>query len=77
MDEYEYDLQLDDQDEVDVWEGESEVASSNMPQALWSDHDIGQQPPEPDAEVDRLADQVEASQHPGVMEKKFKDCSEA
>ena len=42
-----------------VWEGEEAVSTATMPQELWSSHDTSQQPPEPAAEIDRLADQVE------------------
>ena len=59
MDDYESDLQMDDQDERDAWEGEETVSTTAMPQELWSSHDASQQPPEPTAEIDRLADQVE------------------
>ena len=50
---------MDDQEEIDVWEGEEKVSTTAMPQELWSNHDTSQQPPEPAAEIDQLADQVE------------------
>ena len=59
MDEYEFDLQMDYQDEIDAWEGEEKVSTAALPPELWSDHDTNQQPPEPAAEIDRLANQVE------------------
>jgi hypothetical protein len=37
MDDYETDLQIDDHNEVDVWAGEDEVATTGMPEALWCD----------------------------------------
>lgn len=59
MDDYNTHLQLDDQDEVDIWAGEENVSTSHMTAKLWSNHDVSQQPPEPDPEVDKLADDVE------------------
>lgn len=59
MDDYNTHLQLDDQDEVDIWAGEENVSTSHMPAKLWSNHDVSQQPPERDPEVDQLADDVE------------------
>ena len=59
MDDYETGLQMDDHNEIDVWAGEDEIATTAMPEALWCDGDIKQHPPEPDGWVDRLADEVE------------------
>ena len=59
MDDYNTHLQLDDQDEVDIWAGEENVSTSHMPAKLWPNHDVSQQPPEPDPEVDQLADDVD------------------
>ena len=59
MDDYETDLQMDDHNEIDVWAGEDEVATTGMPEALWCDADVKQHPPEPDSWVHRLADEVE------------------
>jgi hypothetical protein len=59
MDDYETDLQMDDHNEIDVWAGEDEIATTGMPEAPWCDGDIKQHPPEPDSWVDRLADEVE------------------
>ena len=59
MDDYEHDLQMSDQDELDVWEDESMVVTTNMPEQLWTDGDPKHPPPEPDSSIDRLADDVE------------------
>ena len=59
MDDYETDLQMDDHNEIDLWAGEDEVATTGMPEALWCDAEVKQHPPEPDSWVDRLADEVE------------------
>ena len=59
MDSYEHDLQLSDQDELNVWEGESMVTTADMPEELCADGDPKHPPPEPDQHIDRLADDVE------------------
>ena len=59
LDDYETDLQMDDHNEIDLWAGDDEVATTGMPEAPWCDADVKQHPPEPDSWVDRLADEVE------------------
>ena len=59
MDDYDTDLQLDDQDETDVWAGEDQVSANGMLEELWSDNDSKQPPAEPPSWVDRLADNAE------------------
>ena len=59
MDSYEHDLQWSDQDELDVWEGESMVTTAGMPEQVWADGDSKHPPQEPDQSIDRLADDVE------------------
>lgn len=46
---------MDDHNEIDVWAGEDEVATTGTPEALWCDADVKHHPPEPDSWVDRLA----------------------
>ena len=52
---------MDDHNEIDVWAGEDEVATTGMPEALWCDADVKHHPPEPDSWVDRLADKWSSS----------------
>ena len=59
MDEYEQDLQLDDQLEQDVWEGENEVTGDDVPSDLWPSCGPDQHPEEPAEWIDRLVDYVE------------------
>ena len=65
MDDYEHDLQMSDQDELDLWEDEAAVVTTNMPEELWMDGDARMDgdakhpPPEPSSHIDRFADDVE------------------
>ena len=59
MDEYSQDLQLDDHLEDDAWLGEEEIKGDGMPSDLWNSGSLDQQPAQPPAWVDRLADEVE------------------
>eukprot|EP00435_Cladocopium_sp_Y103_P069691 s216_g33.t1 len=59
-----YDTELDVQNSStgdDLWHGEEEIQfiNSGIPEEFWSDVPTDSVPPEPAAEVDRLADQVE------------------
>ena len=53
------DLDLEEEDNEDVWAGEDDVKLQGIPMELWSDHPIDQQPPFPDRWIDDLADKVE------------------
>ena len=60
LDSYDAEFQEDDvTNGDDVWFGEDEIHLAGVTEQLWSDHDLGQQPPQPAAEIDRLADEVE------------------
>ena len=65
MADYEHDLQMSDQDELDLWEDEAAVVTTNMPEELWMDGDARMDgdakhpPPEPSSHIDRFADDVE------------------
>lgn len=58
MDGYGHNLQMSDQDELDLWEDEAAVVTTNMPEELWMDGDAKHPPPEP-SHLDRFADDVE------------------
>ena len=59
VDDYTTDLDLEEEDNEDVWAGEDDVKLQGIPMELWSDHPIDQQPPFPDRWIDDLADKVE------------------
>ena len=48
VDDYTTDLDLEEEDNEDVWAGEDDVKLQGIPMELWSDHPIDQQPPFPD-----------------------------
>ena len=51
MDDYE--TQLGDDDvEQDVWVGEDELYFAGIPEELWSDFDLKEQPPQPEDWID-------------------------
>ena len=55
MDDYETEPGLDN-GEDDVWVGEDEFYFAGVPEDLWSDWDLKEQPPQPPDWVDKLAD---------------------
>ena len=59
VDDYTTDLDLEGEDNEDVWAGEDDVKLQGIPMELWSDHPIDKQPPFPDRWIDDLADKVE------------------
>ena len=59
VDDYTTDLDLEEEDNEDVWAGEDDVKLQGIPMELWSDHPIDKQPPFPDRWIDDLADKVE------------------
>jgi hypothetical protein len=61
MDNYDSDLKQDEfhDDDIDLWAGEEEVLVAGVPEALWHDGSLDEQPPTPDQWVEVLADKVE------------------
>ena len=43
----------------DIWLNEEELLFAGIDERLWSDHDSSQQPPVPEEDIDKLADEVE------------------
>ena len=62
-----YGTELGEVVDEDVLVGEDELYFAGVPEELWSDCDLKEQPPQPDEWVDKLADQVEIS---GLVEMK-------
>ena len=56
-----YGTELGEVVDEDVWVGEDELYFAGVPEELWSDCDLKEQPLQPDEWVDKLADQVEIS----------------
>ena len=62
LDSYEAAFQSDDvESSEEVWIGENDLYFAGVTEKLWSDHDLSQQPPTPDAEIDHLADEVDTT----------------
>lgn len=61
MDDYDYELTMDDCEEDEVWQDEDDLEFSGVPDDLWTDWPTNKTPPEPEAWVDRLADEVEVN----------------
>ena len=62
MDKYDDDLDLEKPDEtLELWAGEDDLQFNDVPEDLWSNFNMEQQPEEPPAWVDVLANELEIS----------------
>ena len=62
MDNYDDDLDLEKPDEtLELWAGEDDLQFNDVPEDLWSNFNMEQQPEEPPAWVDVLANELEIS----------------
>ena len=62
MDNYDDDLGLEKPDEtLELWAGEDDLQFNDVPEDLWSNFNMEQQPDEPPAWVDLLANELEIS----------------
>ena len=61
LDDYDTDFNWNQQvvEDEEMWKDEDSLQFSGVPEALWSDEPTNKQPGNPEAWVDRLADQVE------------------
>ena len=61
MDDYDSGVKQDEcnGDGIDLWAGEEEILVAGVPEALWHDGSLDEQPPSPEQLVEDLADKVE------------------